>query len=398
MRTPIYVVFASVFLLACTGCPPAPIASVPSTAAAPATVDKLPASTVTGSVDPLKVRLEAAIDMVRGRGLDQSHGFWTVFHGILGLGPDLKMTDSKTGRQVKALDYIRLGGEMPGLRFDVEPQGVDVFTATDRDRFFAQGHQDQFVAEMAQWGVPLDLAFKVNGKDFTFRDFVRFSKARASTTRNQELAWAIHVISEYDGTELTWTNQFGEKVTFADLMRYELDSPLDAEQCLKRGLPPLACGGTHRFFGLTWALHIHQQKQSGPLTGVWKDAADRIDALKKQAKSQQNPDGSFSTLWFMGRGDNPDPSQRLNTSGHIFEWLALALSDEELREPWVQQAASYLSKLFLELRSEAVEGGSLYHAVHGLLIYYARVYGTEKLGDNTPYLRMPPAWKQVVRK
>ena len=41
-----------------------------------------------------------------------------------------------------------------------------------------QGHQDQFVAEMAQWGMKPDAKFTIEGKDYTFLDFVRFSKPR----------------------------------------------------------------------------------------------------------------------------------------------------------------------------------------------------------------------------
>jgi hypothetical protein len=334
--------------------------------------------------------------MVRARELEPSHGFWTVFHGIVGLGPSVKILDRSKGQRINALDYIRQGGQMPGLRFDVFPHGVDVFTATDQERFFGQGHQDQFVAEMAQWGVPLDLAFKIGGKDYTFADFVRFTKMRASITRNQELAWALHVLAEYEGTDQSWTNQFGETVKFTDLVRYELDSPMDAEEAVRRGQQPLACGGTHRLFGLTWALYVHLEK-GGSREGIWKELSERIDEHKKLARRDQNPDGSFSTLWFMGKNDNPDPSVRLNTTGHIFEWLALALTDQELREPWVESAASRLAQLFFDLQGSAVEGGQLYHAVHGLLIYYARVYDPQKLGENVPYLRLPPGWKQVKR-
>src|ERR1043166_7740710 len=133
MRTVIGTVLIAVVLLTCTGCPPAPVAS-----------SRAPSATAAAAqpIDPLEKRIEAAINQVRGRTLEQSHGFWTIFHGILGLGPDVKMIDPKTGKLVKALDYIRNGGEMPGLRFDVVPQGLDVFIATDQNRFFAQGHQD----------------------------------------------------------------------------------------------------------------------------------------------------------------------------------------------------------------------------------------------------------------
>jgi len=374
-------------MLACTGCPPsAPVVTAP-TLPAPSTV----------KVDPLKVRLEAAIDSVIHRDLEVSHGFWTVFHGILGLGPDVMLLDRKTGKKTKALDYIRQGGDMEGLRFDNRGQGLDVFTATDTTRFFAQGHQDQFVAEMAQWGVPLGLKFKVNGQDFTFADFVRYSKYRASTTRKQELSWAILIVSEYEGTKISWENQFGETVTLEDMVKYELDSPFDPEEAIKIGQLPLSCGGTHRLYGLSWALNVHL-KNGGKLTGIWKKVDDKLASYKKSIHNMQNSDGSFSTNWLVRKGDAPDPGLRLFSTGHTFEWLALALNDNELREPWVEQAASYLTQLVFDQQREPVEGGALYHAVHGLIIYYARVYGTEKLGVQTPYLRLAPGCKPVERK
>ena len=40
--------------------------------------------------------------------------------------------------------------------------------------------------------------------------------------------------------------------------------------------------------------------------------------------------------------------------------------------------------------AELVDGGSLYHAVHGLLIYHARVFGAEKLGPLAPEVPPPP--------
>jgi hypothetical protein len=378
------------------GCPPPPATSLPSATSLAPPTSPGPSTSFSAAPDALQGRIESAIDLVKRRELEPAHGFWTIFHGILGLGPEIPLLDRKTGQRVKALDYVRQGGEMPGLRFEETRDGLDVFTATEQERFFAQGHQDQFIAEMAQWGVPADLSFRVNGKDYTFRDFVRHTKARASVTRKQELAWALHVLGEYEGTDIAWTNRFGEQVHFEDLVRYEVESPMDDEGTAKAGLPPLACGGTHRLFGLSWVYHLHLQK-GGATTGAWKDLVEKRDRYKKLARLYQNSDGTFSTNWFNGRGDAADKRLRLNTTGHTLEWLALALSDEELRQPWVQEAANALTLLIFDLHSEAVEGGSLYHAVHGLLIYYARVYGPEKLGPHTPYVPLPPVWKAVKR-
>lgn len=333
--------------------------------------------------DALKVRIDAAIDQARHRDLLTTNGFWTVFHGILGLGPSVTLLDPATGKRVNALDYVAGGGEVRGMRFEPKADGLDVETRPGT--FVSQGHQDQFVAEMVQWGVSPERKFVVGGKDHTFRDFIRYSKARASAKTPQELEWAILIIGQHYGTDITWTNADGEEVRFEDLVRLELDKPLTAEKT--------ACGGTHRLFGLTWVYHLHLRR-GGQTVGIWKDVADRIAESKKKAKDFQNADGSFSTEFFRGRGSVANMERRMNTTGHIFEWLALALSDDELKEEWVQNAASALAVMFQEIQGQSMEGGSLYHAVHGLLIYYARVYGADKLGPQAPPVPLLPGGKR----
>jgi hypothetical protein len=323
--------------------------------------------------DPLRQRIEAASEQVRHRDLRMDNGFWTVFHGILGLGPSVELLDPSTGRRVNALDYIAAGGKVRGMRFIPTRDGLEVETAPGT--FVAQGHPDQFVAEMVEWGVSPDRKFVVDGKDFTFRDFLSNTRARVSKSKPQELEWAIVIISQHFGTDAAWTNATGEELRLEDLLRIELDRPLDTA----------ACGGTHRLFGLTWAYQLHL-RHGGQTVGVWKEIADRIAQYKKRARELQNPDGSFSTDFFRDRASVEDMERRMNTTGHIFEWLALALSDAELKEPWVQSAASRLAVMFQEIQGLPMEGGTMYHAVHGLLLYSARVYGTGKLGALAPHV------------
>jgi hypothetical protein len=356
-----------------TGKAPAPVATLPMPEAQPAPSVR---------PDGLRERIEAAIEQTRERDLLTSNGFWTVFHGILGLGPEVTLLNPETGARVKALDYIAGGGELRGLRFLPTREGLDVQTGPV---FVGQGHQDQFIAEMAQWGVSPDLPFLVNGKEYTYMDFVRHTKARARVTANQELSWAIVILGQYLGTDIAWTNAAGEALQFEDLVRYELAAPVNEA----------ACGGTHRLFGLTWVYHLHLRR-GGKKAGVWQEVADHTARYQRLARQLQNRDGSFSTNFFRGPGDATDMQLRLNTSGHIFEWLALSLSDAELQEAWVRDAANALAMMFLDIQGAPMEGGTLYHAVHGLLIYYARVYDAAKLGPQTPHVPLLPGSREVA--
>jgi hypothetical protein len=339
----------------------------------------IPSYALTG----LRPRIEAAIDQVRRRDVLTTNGFWTVFHAILGMGPGTKLRYPDSDERVNALDYICSGGEVRGMRFIQTKHGLDVQTGP---LFIGQGHQDQYVAEMAQWGIAADRKFVVEGKDYTYMDFVRHTQMRASVTapankdNPNELSWAIIVIGQYLGTDVApWTNELGEKLTFEDIVRYELNATVvDA-----------ACGGTHRLFGLSWVYHLHLAK-GGKTTGVWQEVADKTKLFRDFARKYQNPDGSFSTEFFKSPGNDDNPDRRINTTGHILEWLSLALTDAELKEQWVQDAANRLALMILEQSSQSVDGGSLYHAVHGLLLYYARVYDRETLGPRELLIPLPP--------
>jgi hypothetical protein len=332
----------------------------------------------------LKDRIEAAVNHVRSRPLRTDHGFWTIFHGILGLGPDnCALVNPDTMERVNAVDYICKGNPVRGLRFFATPHGLDVETAKlpdvpDRNVpiFVGQGHQDQFVCEMVQWGLTADRKFVVDGKNYTFQDFINHTKARASVTQKQELSWAIVIIGQHFGTDITWTNNLGESVRFEELVRYELDQPMDIA----------ACGGTHRLFGLTWCLFLHRHN-GGKLDGVWKDVAGKLEEHKFNAKKNRNGDGSFSTEYFKGPGNSPLPEDRIGTTGHILEWLSLYLPDNELKRDWLQEAASTLAKMILDSHADPITGGALYHAAHGLHLYHDRVFGDTK--SKRPY-PLPP--------
>src|SRR5262245_39795776 len=190
-RLGIGIIFTGAAALFWTSCAPVPDSDpvnsnpeIPSTTKAntPEPSSFQGARTPAGVSDVLRTRIESAIENVERRDLQMSNGFWTVFHGILGMGPKTTLLDPATGKRVNALDHICAGGELRGLRFIPTNNGLDVQMGP---QFVGQGHQDQFIAEMAQWGMPADRKFVVAGKDYTMMDFVRHSQMRARLTDNQ---------------------------------------------------------------------------------------------------------------------------------------------------------------------------------------------------------------------
>ena len=118
------------------------------------------------------------------------------------------------------------------------------------------------------------------------------------------------------------------------LIREELAQPI-------RGA---ACGGTHRLSGLSLTVKA-RERRGEPLDGEYAEAAEFVEKYQNYAFHLQNRDGSLSTEWFRGRGDEDDTDRRIKTTGHILEWLCYSLSDEELRQPQTIRAVTYLANL-----------------------------------------------------
>ena len=53
----------------------------------------------------------------------------------------------------------------------------------------------------------------------------------------------------------------------------------------------------------------------------------------------------------------------------------MVLSDEQLKEPWVQRAVLHLLDCFEKTQKFDLECGALYHAAHGLDLYRTRRFG-----------------------
>jgi hypothetical protein len=89
----------------------------------------------------------------------------------------------------------------------------------------------------------------------------------------------------------------------------------------------------------------------------------------------RNHDGSFSTNWFEGRGMSSDIERRLQTSGHILEWLVYSLPRVDLEDARIIQSVDYLATLMLNHRSHEWEIGPRGHAIRALALYDQRVFG-----------------------
>jgi hypothetical protein len=125
--------------------------------------------------------------------------------------------------------------------------------------------------------------------------------------------------------------------------------------------------------GLTYVVR-KRVKSGQPVDGEYLRAQAYIDQYINYTLRLRNADGSFSTNWFVSPGDKPDIDRRIQTSGHILEWLVFALPQERLTDADVVHSVNYLTNLLLSEPSRDWKIGPLGHALRSLRLYDRRVF------------------------
>lgn len=333
------------------------------------------------SIDPetLKNRIDAVLDYTyEKRHLNtQDHAAWQILHGALTFQRDFKVKHE--GELVSAVDYILAGGQMKGWTVERGTKYPNTDTGEDRYGLRAimepgtkagQGHHDQWLAVLSQCQLPPDTKIEVGRDTYTVADFVAQVQLDTSRNTDQEFSWTLIGLTGYLPSDATWNDSFGKPWSIEKLVQAEVD----------HGFNSGACGGTHRLIGMSMALNRHEAA-GGKVDGAWAGARELIEEGIKTAQSYQNPNGSFSTNYFLRSGSSPDLAEDLSTTGHTLEFLALSRTEEELKEEWMMRAADHMCEVFEKTEGIPLECGALYHAAHGLALYRERMFGPREYGD-----------------
>jgi hypothetical protein len=224
-----------------------------------------------------------------------------------------------------------------------------------------QGHMGQFLAMLAQSQVSPEYPIRVRNQEFTINDLIEAEKRTCYP--KSELTFKLIALMHYLESDATWVNDQGQSWDIPRLIREELAQPI-------RGA---ACGGTHRLSGLSLAART-RVRRGEPLDGEYLRAAQFVEKYQQYAFKLQNRDGSLSTEWFRGRGDEADVDRRVKTTGHILEWLIYSLNDKDVESTRTFRAVNYLASLLSSNFDHEWEVGPMCHALHALRLYDERVF------------------------
>ena len=247
---------------------------------------------------------------------------WEVMHGLIAFGPRTEIfRDGPGGTTVNAMGWLCWSG-----RCQNEPL---VILENDHPHALygvgLQGHDGQYLAMLAQWKVRPESPMHIGGKDFTVADFIDEEKLTCQS--GTELTFKLIALQHYLPSDATWTSRNGEKWDIPKLLKAEIESPIHGA----------TCGGSHRLFGIANAVN-ERIKRGEPINGQWARAAKyTADYQRYTLGTLQNPDGSFSTEWFNYPADRAgDVDRKIQTTGHMLEWLAWSLPEDEMRNARVE--------------------------------------------------------------
>jgi hypothetical protein len=248
-----------------------------------------------------------------------------------------------------------------------------------------QGHRGQLLAMLAQSRINENYPLLVEGHELKVADLVEMEK-RTCYPRT-ELTFKLIGLMHYLDSDASWVNDQGMQWDIPRLIAEEIRQPV-------RGA---ACGGTHRLSGLTLAYKT-REKRGEPVEGQYLQAKKFVTRYQQYAYRLQNRDGSFSTEWFRGPGNEQSIDRKLKTTGHLLEWLLYAANEKELHHGRTTKAVNYLASIMQQNSSKDWEAGPLGHALHALLVYDRMVFSPHDAQGESTLATKTPTSRQTARK
>jgi hypothetical protein len=279
---------------------------------------------------------------------------WAVMHALLAFGAEYELVHGQ-GR-VNAIGWMCHNGTCRTQRM-FTPRGKGFVPNVGGG---VQGHEGQLLAILAQSNVPLDYPIQIGSAMYKVEDLVRYEMATCK--EKSELTFKLIGLSYYLDSNKQWKANDGKIWSIPKLIQEELAQPIIGS----------ACGGTHRLMGFSFSVR-QRQLQDQPINGQYARAAKFVRDYVAYTWQLQNPDGSFSTNWYEGRGNEPNDERKVQTSGHMLEWLMFTMSDEELKSPKVAKGIDFLLSKIYDQRDKKWPIGPRGHATRAVGLYNARI-------------------------
>jgi hypothetical protein len=319
-------------------------------------------------------QIDEALKKVRELPLDTTAPAWEIMQGVLANGPDFTITDGRTDRPVRAIDFICCRSNYPTYKIPgglvQEVAGMPYFSRGN-DRLEGDRDLNGILNVLGQVGVSENLRLITSkGHKVRLRDVINHAQLTADVTAwratGQELGDTLEAFAHYVPVGETWTNLKGEPVSLERIVGVAVQRPLGEFG---------KCAGTHELAGLVAALDAYRaaHPQEDP-TGVWGQAARQLNKARSRALKYQSETGAFTDTWYNRKRAPGNAEERVHATGHVLAWLISYSTPEELRQEWIREAVVLLAETLVEHFDE-VKGNTeaVTHASHALAAYRKKV-------------------------
>ena len=279
---------------------------------------------------------------------------WAVMHALIAFGSEYELTNGHS--RVNAIGWMCHNGTCRTQRM-FSPKGRSFVPNVGGG---VQGHEGQFLAILAQSNVPLDYPIQIGASLFKVEDLVRYEMATCK--EKSELTFKLIGLSYYLDTNKQWKANDGKIWSIPKLIQEELAQPIIGS----------ACGGTHRLMGFSFSVR-QRQLQNQPINGQYARAVKFVREYIAYTLQLQNPDGSFSTDWYEGRANDPNEERKVQTSGHMLEWLMFSMTDEEIKQPKIAKGIEFILSKIYDKREQKWPIGPRGHATRAIALYHERM-------------------------
>jgi hypothetical protein len=226
------------------------------------------------------------------------------------------------------------------------------------------GHQQsssQMAAMLALSEVPATYPARSGEITRTVADIIEGEKL--SCLAGTDMALKLVALATY-ADDHPWKNALGESWDIDKVVASELDRPLSTTPH----------EGVYRWMGISAALKRYERNRK-PLSEDMQRAKQFETESMQYALRVQNSGGSW------GPAVHRDYATTLSHTGFMLEWLAMAMTDEQLADPQVARSVEFvvgfLNTAHYQVQMQtmtAKEISAVMHTVHALNVYDARLY------------------------
>jgi hypothetical protein len=259
----------------------------------------------------------------------------SALHVLRLFGPDVSVVDPKDHASVSLLSLLlehrrrtAFFGDQPALVETLE--GIRCRTVDQQEEELArlhperQSHADQFLALLAEAGIPLSQPLSTARGSGTVEAILTDSLANFHP-KQPEIEWSALAFALYLPPRASWTNKYGEVMSF-DMLTGEL-----MKRDFKSGL---ACGGTHLLYSLVVLLRADEV---APVlsAAIREDARSYLKRMAEAVAANQSQEGWWGLDWYeavdgrrgMSEYTEARDSDFVLITGHHLEWMLLLPTD-----------------------------------------------------------------------